>query len=69
MPHQRLFQTATAAIQAVFNDQTVSHEQTLKSLELLHTQTNILINAVGRTVEIQAAIIRKKSHASTAETM
>ena len=69
MSHLRLFQTATEAIQAVFSDQTVSHEQVLKSLELLHDQIDILIDATGEAIEMQATASSEKSHGIPAETI
>lgn len=69
MQHQRLVYKATRAINAVFNDQTVSPEQVLKSIELLHDEIHILIDAIGDSIETEAAMIREKSHKSTTETI
>jgi len=69
MSHLKLFQKATDAIQAVFSDQTVEYPQILKSLKLLHDQTDILINAIEEIIETKAATSSEKSHAFTAETI
>lgn len=49
--HQKLFEKAHQAIVAVFNDLTVSHEQTLESLELLRDTIDDRIDAVGEEIE------------------
>jgi len=49
--HQKLFEKANRAIHTLFSDLTVSHEQTLESLELLRDEMDILIEAVGNDIE------------------
>ena len=56
--HQRLFEEAYQAINAVFSDQSVSHEQILESIELLGDEVGVLIDAIGE--EIERAALNKK---------
>jgi len=49
--HDRLIEEASLAINTLFSDLSVPHEQILESLELLHDEMHILIEATGEEIE------------------
>ena len=49
--HQRLVEYTSQAMRMIFNDTTVSHQQTLEALEALRDEIDGWIDAVGEEIE------------------